>query len=62
MEASSDGPARVQLNYKLQAQQVMSHEGTVGTEYFFAAVDAKNVVLTAMKKTEDGVGLLLALL
>ena len=37
----------------------MSHEGTMGPEHSFAAVDAKNVVLTAMKKTEDGVGLLL---
>ena len=48
-----------EFNYKLQAQQVMSHEGTMGPEHSFAAVDAKNVVLTAMKKTEDGVGLLL---
>ena len=48
-----------EFNYKLQARQVMSHGGTTGPEHSFAAVDAKNVVLTAMKKTEDGDGLLL---
>jgi alpha-mannosidase len=48
-----------EFNYKLQAQQVMAHEGTLGPDHSYAAVDAKNVVLTAMKKTEDGDGLLL---
>ena len=50
-----------EFNYKLRAEQVMAHEGTLGPEHSYAAVDAQHVVLTAMKKTEDGDGLLLRL-
>jgi alpha-mannosidase len=48
-----------ELNYGLKAMQVMPHAGELPAEHSFAAVDADNVVLTAMKKTEDGNGLLL---
>lgn len=47
-----------EFNYKLHAQQVIPHAGSLGREHSFATVDARNVVLTAMKKTEDGDGLL----
>ena len=48
-----------EFNYKLQAQQLTAHEGKLGPEHSYAAFDTRNVVLTAMKKTEDGDGLLL---
>ena len=47
-----------EFNYKLHAEQVLAHEGKLGAEHSYAAVDARNVVLTAMKKTEEGDGLL----
>jgi alpha-mannosidase len=48
-----------EFNYKLWAQQVMAHEGKLGADHSYASVDSRNVVVTAMKKTEDGDGLLL---
>jgi alpha-mannosidase len=48
-----------EFNYKLHAEQVMAHEGKLGASHSYASLDAQNVVLTALKKTEDGDGLLL---
>ncbi len=45
-------------NYKLQAMQVDGHAGEMGPEHSFFGVDAKNVVVTAVKKAEDGNGLI----
>lgn len=47
------------FNYKLQALQVAPHEGKLPPEHSYATVNSENVVLTAMKKSEDGDGLLL---
>ncbi|HEX4488313.1 MAG TPA: glycoside hydrolase family 38 C-terminal domain-containing protein [Terriglobales bacterium] len=47
-----------EFNYKLHAEQVMAHDGKLGAEHSYASVDARNVVLTAMKKAEDGDGLI----
>ncbi len=41
------------FNYRLQAMQVAEHEGELKPEHSFAAVDATNVVITAIKKAED---------
>jgi alpha-mannosidase len=48
-----------EFNYKLRAMQVQAHEGELPSEHSFASTGAQNVVLTAMKKTEDGDALLL---
>ena len=48
-----------EFNYKLKAFQVQPHTGTMPPEHSYLSVDAPNLVLTAMKKTEDGDGLLL---
>ncbi len=48
-----------EFNYKLQAMQVAPHAGTLPASYSFARVEPENLVLTAIKKTEDGDGLLL---
>ncbi len=48
-----------EFNYPLTATQVESHEGKWPASESFVSTDASNVVLTAMKKTEDGDGLLL---
>ncbi len=45
-------------NYKLQAMQVDPHTGPMGPQHSFFGVDAKNVVVTAVKKAEDGNGLI----
>ncbi len=47
-----------EFNYKLKAIQVEAHDGKMPVQHSFASVDADNVVLTAMKKTEDGDALL----
>ncbi len=44
-------------NYKLEAMQVEAHAGQMPAEHSFVGVDAKNVVVTAVKKAEDGNGL-----
>jgi alpha-mannosidase len=48
-----------EFNYKLQATQVESHTGVLPSEHSFIQVDAQNVVLTALKKSEDSDGLIL---
>ena len=48
-----------EFNYKLQAIQVESHAGVLPPEHSFIQVDAQNVVLTALKKSEDSDGLIL---
>ncbi len=48
-----------EFNYRLQAMQVAPHTGTLPAGHSFASIEESNVVLTAMKQTEDGKGLLL---
>jgi alpha-mannosidase len=48
-----------ELNYKLQAEQTTAHSGPLPAKWSFIRVDPANLVLTAVKKTEDGDGLLL---
>jgi alpha-mannosidase len=48
-----------EFNYKLHAFQVQMHTGAMGLQHSYLSIDAPNLVLTAMKKTEDGTGLLL---
>ena len=48
-----------EFNYRLKAMQVEAHTGALPAEHSFAGIAEKNVVLTAMKQTEDGKGLLL---
>ena len=43
-----------EFNYGLQAMQVSEHEGALAPEHSFARADGAHVVLTAMKKAEDG--------
>ncbi len=47
-----------EYNYALKAMQVTAHPGTAGLEHSFIALKGDNVVLTAVKKTEDGNGLI----
>ena len=48
-----------ELNYKMMAVQPHKHEGTLPSEHSFIGVDADNVVLTAIKKSEDDDSLVL---
>jgi len=48
-----------EFNYPLSAFQVEPHEGSLPAEHSFVGVAEDNVVLTALKKTEDGDALLL---
>jgi alpha-mannosidase len=48
-----------EFNYKLQGHQVQPHAGTMAPEHSYVGVDTPDLILTAMKKTEDGDGLLL---
>jgi alpha-mannosidase len=48
-----------EFNYPLRAQQIEEHDGTLGAEHSYLSVNAADVVLTAVKKTEDGDGLLI---
>jgi alpha-mannosidase len=43
-----------QFNYGLHAQQVETHEGELPPTHSFLSVDGTHVVLTALKKAEDG--------
>jgi alpha-mannosidase len=43
-----------ELNYKLIAIQTWSHDGPLPPEHSFVQVQPENVVLTAIKKAEDG--------
>jgi alpha-mannosidase len=42
-----------EYNYELRAQQVTSHQGALPLEHSYASVAPENVVLTALKKSED---------
>ena len=48
-----------ELNYKLIARQAQKHAGTLPGEHSFVRVDADNVVVTALKKSEDDDSLVL---
>jgi alpha-mannosidase len=48
-----------EFNYKLAAVQMESHEGTFPPTHSFVDIKQDNVILTAMKKTEDGNAILL---
>jgi alpha-mannosidase len=50
-----------EMNYPIEAVQVEQHEGTLGRRHSFACVEDPAVVLTAMKKSEDGTALILRL-
>jgi hypothetical protein len=43
-----------EYNYKLQASQVGAHAGSLPSRHSFVTLGAQNVVLTALKKAEDG--------
>ncbi len=42
------------FNYEVKATQVEPHPGAMAAEHSFVSTDAPNVVVTAMKKAEDG--------
>jgi alpha-mannosidase len=48
-----------ELNYKLLALQSQKHEGALPSEHAFVRVEPDNVVLTAVKKSEDDDSLVL---
>lgn len=48
-----------ELNYKLHGEQTMGHTGELPTRHSFVSVEPSNLVLTAMKRSEDGDGLIL---
>ncbi|HLV86251.1 MAG TPA: glycoside hydrolase family 38 C-terminal domain-containing protein [Candidatus Sulfotelmatobacter sp.] len=48
-----------EFNYKLQARQVDAHDGRLGPDHSFVGIGDENLVLTSLKKTEDGDALLL---
>ncbi len=48
-----------ELNYRLIARQAQKHAGTLPGEHSFVRVDADNVVVTALKKSEDDESLVL---
>ena len=48
-----------EYNYKLQAFQVGTHAGSLPTRHSLVTIGAQNVVLTAVKKAEDGDALIL---
>lgn len=43
-----------EYNYKLTAQQVLAHSGSLPATHSYVSVDSDGVVLTAVKKSEDG--------
>jgi alpha-mannosidase len=47
------------FNYHLNAMQVSAHSGKLPGSFSFVKAEQDNVVVTAMKKTEDGDGLLI---
>jgi alpha-mannosidase len=47
-----------EFNYGLKAMQVQAHSGSLKPEHSFATTAEDNVVITAMKKTEDGDGVI----
>lgn len=48
-----------EFNYKLQAKQVQAHDGQLPAEHSYVGIPQENVVLTAVKKAEDGNSVLL---
>ena len=46
-----------ELNTPLRAEQVAAHSGSLPATHSFASVDAPNVILTAVKKSEDSASL-----
>ena len=48
-----------EFNYKLLASQVESHQGHLPATHSLVQVNPHNLVLTALKKSEDGNGLIL---
>jgi len=48
-----------ELNYKLTSVQPHKHEGALPAEHSFVGVEGDNVVLTAIKKSEDNQSLIL---
>jgi alpha-mannosidase len=46
-----------ELNYKLLATQTEKHEGELAAEHSFVQLQPDNLILTAMKNSEDGSGL-----
>jgi alpha-mannosidase len=48
-----------EFNYRLKAMQVEAHAGELPQRHSFAGAAETNVVLTAMKRAEDGKGLVL---
>jgi alpha-mannosidase len=48
-----------ELNYKLLAVPSQKHEGILPSDHSFVQVESENVVLTAMKKSEDDDSLIL---
>jgi alpha-mannosidase len=48
-----------EFNYKLSAMQMDSHVGSLPAAHSFVDTKQDNIVVTAMKKTEDGNGLLI---
>jgi alpha-mannosidase len=47
------------FDYKLKAMQVEAHAGELSQRHSFAGIAETNVVLTAMKRSEDGKGLVM---
>lgn len=47
-----------EFNYSLRATVVTQHHGTLGAEHSFVALKDDGVVLTAIKRSEDGDGLI----
>ena len=47
------------FDYKLKAVQVEAHAGQLPQQHSFAGIADKNVALTAMKRSEDGKGLVM---
>ncbi len=50
-----------EFNYQLKAEQIEAHEGSLPPRQSFVSIAPENVVLTAVKKAEDGDGLILRL-
>jgi alpha-mannosidase len=48
-----------ELNYKLLSMQTEKHEGALPPQHSFLQTDGENVVVTALKKAEDGNDLIL---
>jgi len=48
-----------EFNYKLNAAQAMPHAGVLPASHSFVSIKPGNLVMTAMKKSEDGDGLIL---